>query len=103
MTLGSKNKSIRISPDFILALSLAYLYVPLMLFLVTWIKLWIAAVAIAVCFYGAYCVFRDLREDVAEEDIRIGVMPLAVIGIILIGTGVLCGWGGVAPASQRLE
>ena len=99
MILGGKNKSIRISPDFILVLSLGYLYVPLILFLVTWLKLWIAVIAAAVCLYGTFCVFRDFREDVTE-DIRIGVLPLAMTGVILIGTGVLCGWGGWLPQAD---
>lgn len=69
LTLGKKN---------LLIASLCYIYIPVVIFLFGWTKLYIAVVCCAALLFGMFLLYRDYIGK-QEEDVYIGKISLFVV------------------------
>lgn len=89
------RRPIRINTNWLAILSLAYLYMPLVLFLCTWTKWWVAALGILASGFGIYKFIKSLSKAPKYLEIK----PLAALFVLLVilAVGAICGWGGWFP------
>lgn len=77
----------------LIALSLIYIYIPILIFLIGWTKIYIAAVCIAALAYGLMKFHADYTGKTEEAVIRVDVGILCFVFFILLVVGYCAGWG----------
>lgn len=80
----------------LVSLSIAYLYIPIILFLFGWTKVWIAVIcilALGYCICKMQASYRRENKDFNEPiKLKISVLIIAIVFFLLIGY--FAGWGG---------
>lgn len=95
----SNKYVIKLSSKMVLCLSIAYLYLPLLVFLFTWVKFWIFLCCLIVAGWLLYNIYSDfIKND--ENNIEINIPIFIFIVIILLCLGIICGLGGWFPQSS---
>lgn len=76
--------------------SIAYLYIPLFIFILSWVKIWIA-IPVAIC--SVYAIWRGFRKQSSDRTERISVSKWEVLiyFFVAIGICVVCGGGDIFP------
>lgn len=74
-------------------ISIAYLYIPITLFLFGWIKWWIALICSIILGYCIINMAMSFSEKESKEPIRIkiGILIIAIVFFLFIGY--FAGWG----------
>lgn len=82
-----------LNKKILINLSIAYLYIPIALFLFSWTKLWIALVCIITV---GYCVFKMSKSFCAGENevVQIKILTFLISIFFLLAIGYFAGWGG---------
>ena len=96
ISFDSLKHVIKINSRLLLILSFCYLYIPLLIFFLTWTKLFIGIPCILACLYGVLMLIKDSDK---EDELEIGIIPLCFIAAFLLITGFVAGWGGWMPQS----
>lgn len=86
---------LKIDTNYILILSLSYLYLPLLIFLLSWIKIWMAVVCVFASGLSVYGLYKDFRKSNSIIELRLSVAILFLF--VLVSEGILLGWGGWFP------
>ena len=83
----------RIKSKTITVLTLAYLYIPFMIWLMTWCRWYIALPCLMLIFVGGYHFLKGSDTDGCV----VGIKPviLGIYILLVIGIGIFAGWGGV--------
>jgi len=87
---------IRLKGKGVLFISLLYLYLPLVVFSVTWIRLPIGICCVLVAGGLIYSIYKNFNR---KSSLVIEIKPVLILlfGVILLAIGGLCGWGGWFP------
>ncbi len=82
-------------------LTIAYIYIPLMIFFIGYEKIWIAGITIGVCFFCFWRAQRDYKTEWEEsKTVTVTLGGLAICLALLAVVSYYVGWGGFAPQSS---
>ena len=96
------SAKIKINRDTLLYLTLLYIYLPIIIFLLTWVKLMIAVPVLVFSFAALYRLTMDQyckNEREKREDISIHILLMLFFIVIVFVFGYYMGWSGGAPQS----
>lgn len=94
------NKKISINRDTLLYITLLYLYLPVVIFFYTWLKVWIAIPMMIICVWILYRFSVHLYQMNEEEklpQIKIHIGLVAASLLLMLLWGYYMGWSGGAP------
>ena len=93
------QRQISISKKTYLKAVLLYIYVPLAIFVLGWIRAYISIPVVLVSGYFVYKMYHCFRVngESEEQGIQIRLWVLGVVLVFLAGICYLAGWGGWAP------
>lgn len=99
------KKKFGVDEDFLLVTSLLYIYIPIVIFLFLWTKIYIAApvvVAVTFCLYAMISEVRKNRENVftGEVIIRPNVWIFILLSLVILVFCYYMGWSGDAPQTS---
>jgi len=95
--INEKKHIIHISSRFLLIGTLVYLYVPMIIFIIGWTNIIFSVIATIGMIIACFLVIKKERENVFE--VSISYLNLAIIILLIIIIGLICGWGGLFPQS----
>lgn len=87
LTKFSLNKKV------LTTLSLAYIYVPIFLFLFGWTHIWIAIVCAVALMYCLIKFFMECKTDIGTHSVKISIFVLLPCLLFLLFVGYFAGWG----------
>lgn len=75
--------------------SMAYIYIPIIIFLFGWTKLPIAIICAAAAVYGIRCLLKDYNSQGSSkgQELRISPWILGTSVLLLLAVGYYAGWG----------
>jgi len=84
-----------IAKKHLLYVSMAYIYIPIIIFLFGWTKLPIAIICTSAVTYGLICLLKDYNTqgDSIGQELRISPWILTISILFLIIVGYYAGWG----------
>ncbi len=94
------RKKIKINKDTLLYLTLLYIYLPIVIFLLTWLKLIIAVPVLIFSLIALYRLTMDVyhvNEQKKQEDIGIHIIFALLLLALIFVFGYYIGWSGGAP------
>lgn len=92
------NKKIAINLSLIIGIALAYFYIPCYMFVLTWTKPVIAALAVAMMTISIVGVMKGLIEH--DRKAELNVVVLLVILLLAFAVGFLSGWAGYGHQTE---
>lgn len=82
----------------VVIISLAYIYIPMLLFYFAWTKLWIGLLCAATVFYGMFKLIKTIEETSEQtEDFVIHRKAFLLVLIFLLIICYYCGYGRLTP------
>jgi len=73
--------------------SIFYLYIPIILFLFGWTKIWVAIIGCITIGYTTFCMYNDFIKCQDNEVIEIKWQTLISVLLLLLIIGYFAGWG----------
>ncbi len=82
--------------------SMAYIYIPIIIFLLGWTKLPIAVICILAATYGIRCILKDynMQNGSKTQEFRISPWIMIIAILFLLMTGYYAGWGRFVSQSS---
>lgn len=87
-----------IKKRIIVILSLAYMYIPMILFYFGWTKLWIGVLCASTVLYGMIKLFKTVGDNSEHtKDLVMHIKPFVIVLIFLLMICYYCGYGRLTP------
>ncbi|MDD3667023.1 MAG: hypothetical protein PHQ65_17315, partial [Bacteroidales bacterium] len=96
------KRQLIITKENYLKLIVIYIYLPIAIFLLGWVKLYISIPIVLLSGYFVFKMYQCFKTKKANEEtsLTINLWTFAIILIFLAGICYLAGWGGWAPQSN---